>query len=59
MRYAEEFQSGKEDERFRLADAAVISSILREAIEQDDVPAFRSLHRQFEQLSAQEDGLER
>ncbi len=57
--YAEDFQSGKEDERFRLADAAVISSILREAIKQDDVPAFRSLHRQCEQLPAQEDGWER
>lgn len=38
--YAEEYNSGKADEEFRLADAAVISSILKEARKVDDVPPF-------------------
>lgn len=53
--YAEDFQSGKEDERFRLADAAAISSILKEAAKYDEVPAFRYLNGNC----AQEDGWER
>ena len=57
--YAEEFRSGKEDERFRLADAAVISSILREARKHDKVPDFVYPNGRCEQQPAQEDGWER
>lgn len=42
--YAEEYNSGKADESFRLADAAVISSILKEARKHDEVPDFVYLH---------------
>ena len=38
--YAKEYDSGKADEEFRLADAAVIFSILKEARKVDDVPPF-------------------
>ena len=38
--YARGYDSGKADEEFRLADAAVISSILKEARKFDDVPPF-------------------
>nr|WP_300769052.1 hypothetical protein [uncultured Acetatifactor sp.] len=38
--YAEEYDSGKVGEQFRLADAAVISSVLKEARKKDAVPPF-------------------
>ena len=47
--YAEEYDSGKADESFRLADAAVISSILREARKQDQVPDFIYLSGRIEE----------
>ncbi|ANU47920.1 hypothetical protein ADH76_13585 [Enterocloster clostridioformis] len=57
--YAEEFRSGKEDERFRLVDAAVISSILREARKQDNVSDFIYPNGRCEQATVQEDDWER
>lgn len=57
--YAEDFRSGKEDERFRLADAAVISSILREARKQDEVPDFAYPNGRCEQPPSEEEGWER
>lgn len=57
--YAEEYNSGKADERFRLADAAVISSILREARKHDEVPDFVYLRERCSQQPAGEDEWER
>ena len=57
--YAEEFQSGKEDERFRLADAAVISCILREARKHDRVPDFVYPNGRCEQQPEQDNEWER
>ena len=57
--YAEEFQSGKADERFRLADAAVISSILREARKHDKAPDFVYLNVRCEQPPSEDEGWER
>ncbi|MCH1948137.1 hypothetical protein MCJ35_02845 [Enterocloster sp. OA13] len=57
--YAEEFQSGKEDERFRLADAAVISCILREARKHDRVPDFVYPNGRCDQQPAQDNEWER
>lgn len=57
--YAEEFNSGKADERFRLADAAVISSILKEARKHDEVPDFVYLQERSGQQPTQEDEWER
>lgn len=36
--YEQEYNSGKADEKFQLADAAVICSILKEARKQDEAP---------------------
>lgn len=52
---AEEFNSGKADEQFRLADAAVISGILREARKHDEVSDFIYLQGRCGQQSARED----
>lgn len=57
--YAEEYNSGKADEQFRLADAAVISSILREARKHDEVPDFVYLRERCSQQTAREDEWER
>lgn len=57
--YAEEYNSGKADEQFRLADAAVISSILREARKHDEVPDFVYLQERCSQQPAREDEWER
>lgn len=57
--YAEEYNSGKADEQFRLADAAVISSILREARKHDEVPGFIYLQERCGQQSSKEDEWER
>lgn len=57
--YAEEYNSGKADEQFRLADAAVISSILREARKHDEVPDFVYLQERSDQQPAGVDEWER
>lgn len=57
--YAQEYDSGKADEQFRLADAAVISSILKEARKQDNAPDFVYLRGQHGQQLTQEDEWER
>lgn len=57
--YAEEYNSGKADEQFRLADAAVISSILREARKHDEVPDFIYLRERCSLQPAREDEWER
>lgn len=57
--YAEEYNSGKADEQFRLADAAVISSILREARKHDEVPDFVYLQERSSQQPAGVDEWER
>ena len=57
--YAQEYDSGKADEQFRLADAAVISSILKEARKQDNAPDFVYLQGQHGQQLTQEDEWER
>lgn len=57
--YAEEYNSGKADEQFRLADAAVISSILKEARKHDEVPDFNYTRVQGRSLLEQEDDWER
>ena len=57
--YAEEYNSGKADEQFRLADAAVISSILKEARKRDEVPDFTYLQERSGQQPTQEDEWER
>lgn len=57
--YAEEYNSGKADEQFRLADAAVISSILREARKHDEVPDFVYLQEQSDQQPVGVDEWER
>lgn len=57
--YAEEYNSGKADEQFRLADAAVISSILKEARKHDKVPDFVYLQERCGQQPTQEDEWER
>ena len=46
--YAEEYDSGKMGEQFRLADAAVISSVLKEARKKDAVPPFSCSYRRSE-----------
>lgn len=38
--YSEDFQTEKANDKFRLADVAVISSILKEARKHDNVPDF-------------------
>lgn len=51
---------GKADEEFRLADVAVISSILKEARKVDDVPPFvYPCGRQSDRMELQEDEWER
>ena len=58
--YAEEYDSGKADEEFRLMDAAVISSILKEARKADDVPPFvYPCGRMEDRVELQEDEWER
>ena len=57
--YAEEYNNGKADEKFRLADAAVISSILKEARKQDEVPDFIYMREQCGQQPTREDDWER
>ena len=57
--YAEEYNGGKADERFRMADAAVISSILKEARKHDKVPDFVYLQGRCGQRPTQEDEWER
>lgn len=57
--YAEEYNNGKADEQFRLADAAVISSILREARKHDEVPDFVYLQERCCQQPAGLDEWER
>lgn len=57
--YAEEYNSGKADEQFRLADAAVISSILREARKHDEVPDFVYLQERSDQQPVGVDEWER
>lgn len=58
--YAEEYNSGKANEEFRLADAAVISSILKEARKSDDVPPFvYPCGRSEDRMELQEDEWER
>lgn len=57
--YAEEYQTGKADEQFRLADAAVISSILRESRKHDEVPGFVYPNGRCEQPPIQKDDWER
>ena len=58
--YAEEYNSGKADEEFRLADAAVISGILKEARKVDDVPPFvYPCGRRSDRMELQEDEWER
>lgn len=57
--YVEDCRTEKADEQFRLADAAVISSILKEARNQDKVPDFVYLQERCGQQPTQEDEWER
>lgn len=58
--YSEEYGSGKADEEFRLMDAAVISSILKEAGRYDCVPPFAyPCGRWPDRMELQEDEWER
>lgn len=56
--YTEEFHTTKSDEQFRMADAAVISSILREARKQETANPFVYLNPDHE-ANVQADEFER